>query len=51
LQYVDTEHTFNTRVDVYAEKITLTGFDLVFHTWADTKVYNLGTVWVATGDC
>jgi hypothetical protein len=41
----------NTTVDVYVENITVTGFDLVFHAWTNTRAFNIRAVWYASGEC
>ena len=38
------------RVDLKAETVTLDGFDLVFRTWADTKVARVRVSWLAVGE-
>jgi hypothetical protein len=45
----DTDHAHNARVDLTAEKITTKGFDLVFRTWADTRVARIRADWTAIG--
>lgn len=45
---LDTET--NARGDLHAEKITEEGFDLVFRTWADTRVARIRTSWTAIGE-
>lgn len=40
----------NSRVEVSAEKITEEGFDVVFRTWADTKVARARVRWMAIGE-
>ena len=44
---IDNRHT--SRADVMAEKITRTGFDLVFRTWGDTRVARVRADWTALG--
>ncbi|SDC96727.1 H-type lectin domain-containing protein [Ruegeria marina] len=38
------------RAEVKAENITQNGFDIVFRTWADTRVARLRVGWTAIGD-
>lgn len=44
---LDDESTTNTRIEVYAENITTTGFTMVFHKWHITKVYSVTASWIA----
>ena len=46
----DISNKSNTRVDVQAERITEKGFDIVFRTWADTKVARVRVAWTAIGE-
>jgi len=39
----------NSRVEVKAENITVTGFDLVFSTWSDTRIARARGSWQAIG--
>jgi hypothetical protein len=39
----------NTRVEVYVENVTNTGFDLVMHKWHITIVYEITASWIAYG--
>ena len=39
----------NSRADITSEKITETGFDLVFRTWGDTRVARVRAGWMALG--
>lgn len=45
----DVSNTSNMRVDVQAEDITPTGFDIVFRTWGDTKVARVRVGWQSIG--
>lgn len=45
----DTDHKHNARADLSAEKITETGFHLVFRTWGDTRVARVRADWTALG--
>ena len=47
LAAVDADKTFNLRVDVSAINVTLTGFTLRMHTWADTRLYEVKATWIA----
>ncbi len=38
-----------SRMDVTAETVSLEGFDLVFRTWADTKIARVRASWLAIG--
>ncbi len=46
----DIDTTSNARVDIRAENITTEGFDLVFRTWADTKIARVRANWLAIGE-
>ncbi|GAA6193832.1 hypothetical protein DS909_06050 [Phaeobacter gallaeciensis] len=46
----DVDTTFAVRAEVTAEQISTTGFDIVFHTWADTRVARVRVAWMAIGD-
>jgi len=50
LYRLDSGVTTNTRIDVYAENITTTGFDLVMHKWHTTLIYECGASWIAYGN-
>ena len=45
---IDTQSAI--RAEVIAENITLTGFDIVFRTWLDTRVARVRVAWMATGE-
>ncbi|HCZ00281.1 MAG: hypothetical protein A3D16_21180 [Rhodobacterales bacterium RIFCSPHIGHO2_02_FULL_62_130] len=45
----DTDHKHNARADILAEKITATGFHIVFRTWGDTRVARVRADWLAIG--
>lgn len=45
----DTDHKHNARADLTAEKVTETGFHLVFRTWGDTRVARVRADWTAFG--
>jgi H-type lectin domain-containing protein len=47
LSMLDVNPGTNDRVRVKADNITQAGFDVVFSTWADTKIYGLGANWIA----
>ncbi len=46
----DISNKTNTRVDVQAENITNSGFDIVFRTWADTQVARARVAWTSIGE-
>lgn len=46
----DMDSAANARADVAAEKITRKGFDVVFRTWADTRVARARVRWMAIGE-
>lgn len=39
----------NSRVDISAENVTATGFEIVFRTWGDTRVARVRADWLAIG--
>lgn len=45
----DLDHNTNARVDILAENITATGFEIVFRTWADTRIARIRADWLAIG--
>lgn len=45
----DTGGNSNQRVDLRAENVTPEGFDLVFRTWADSRVARVRADWTAMG--
>jgi hypothetical protein len=46
----DMDRSRNQRGDLCAENVTDAGFDLVFRTWADTKVARIRVDWTALGE-
>ena len=47
LSLLDTEKNTNLRINVYAEHIDTSGFDLRIATWHDTKLYRITATWIA----
>lgn len=45
----DIDHMTNSRVDIQAEKVTPQGFEIVFRTWADTRIARIRADWMAIG--
>lgn len=45
----DMDQATAVRADISAEKINRKGFDLVFRTWADTRVARVRADWTALG--
>lgn len=45
----DTDQKTNHRMDLSAEKITETEFELVFRTWGDSRVARVRASWLAIG--
>jgi hypothetical protein len=45
----DIDHKTNSRVDIVAENVTETGFDIVFRTWGDTRIARIRAEWMAIG--
>jgi len=46
----DTDGKTNQRADIKADKITETGFDIVFQTWGDSRVARVRADWMAIGE-
>jgi H-type lectin domain len=45
----DIDHKVNSRVDISAEDITETGFQIVFRTWGDSRIARIRADWTAIG--
>lgn len=45
----DMDHKANSRVDISAENVTAKGFEIVFRTWADTRIARIRADWMAIG--
>ena len=45
----DMDQKTNIRADISADKITETGFHIVFRTWGDTRVARIRADWLALG--
>jgi hypothetical protein len=45
----DIDHDTNSRVDISAENITATDFEIVFRTWGDTRIARIRAEWTAIG--
>ncbi|PID35978.1 MAG: hypothetical protein CR993_07375 [Rhodobacterales bacterium] len=46
----DVDGSTNQRIDISADKITRTGFQIVFRTWGDTRVARVRADWMALGE-
>jgi len=46
----DIDAATNSRIDISAENITETDFEILFHTWGDTKVARIRADWIAFGE-
>lgn len=46
----DMDHNVGQRADITAEKITESGFDLVFRTWSDSRIARVRADWIAIGE-
>ncbi len=46
----DMDQKTNQRADISAEKISETGFEIVFRTWGDTRVARVRADWMAIGE-
>lgn len=49
LSMVDMSNAANIRMDVQAEEVTKTGFNIVFRTWGDTRIARARVAWQAIG--
>ncbi|MEG4025391.1 H-type lectin domain-containing protein [Microcoleus sp. S13C4] len=47
LNSLDTSNTTNTRLQVSANNITVSGFDIVVSTWSDSIVFGVSVAWFA----
>ena len=45
----DIDRRANSRVDITAEEITTSGFQLVFRTWGDSRIARVRADWTAIG--
>lgn len=45
----DIDHQTNSRIDISAENVTATGFEIVFRTWSDTRIARIRADWIAIG--
>jgi hypothetical protein len=45
----DIDRNTNSRVDIAAENVTASGFEIVFRTWADTRIARIRADWMAIG--
>lgn len=45
----DIDRKSNSRIDIQAENVTASGFDIVFRTWADTRIARIRADWMAIG--
>lgn len=45
----DINHKTNSRIDVSAENVTAKGFEIVFRTWADTRIARIRADWMVIG--
>lgn len=50
LSLYDMDTTPNIRAEISAENITESGFELVFRTWADSKIARVRIGWTAFGE-
>lgn len=46
----DSDGKSNQRMDLSAEAVLATGFDLVFRTWGDSRVARVRADWIAIGE-
>jgi hypothetical protein len=45
----DADQKTNLRADISADAITATGFEIVFRTWADSRIARIRADWTAIG--
>jgi H-type lectin domain len=45
----DIDHKVNSRVDISAESVTDSGFEIVFRTWGDSRIARIRADWMAIG--
>ena len=45
----DADQKTNLRADISAEEVTETGFQIVFRTWADSRIARIRADWTAIG--
>ncbi|MFC7705342.1 H-type lectin domain-containing protein [Plastorhodobacter daqingensis] len=45
----DIDQSTNPRADLTADKVSESGFELVFRTWADTRIARIRADWMAIG--
>lgn len=45
----DVDNAANSRADLSTDHVTRHGFDIVFRTWADTRVARVRARWIAIG--
>ena len=50
LALVDFDQTTNVRAHVYADNVAPRSFDVVFRTWANTRVARVNVSWFAIGE-
>lgn len=46
----DADHTVNQRMEITADKVTCEGFEMVFRTWADSRIARVRADWIALGE-
>ena len=46
----DMDQKTNARAEILAEKVSVGGFEVVFKTWADTRVARVRASWMAIGE-
>ena len=50
LAMIDMSNETNARIDVQAQNVDATSFDLVFRTWGDSRVARTRVDWTAIGE-
>lgn len=46
----DVDHRTNQRMDITADNVTATGFEMVFRTWGDSRIARVRADWIAIGE-
>lgn len=49
LSLLDLDRRSNARLDLTAENVTATGFDIVLRTWGDSRIARIRADWTALG--
>ena len=50
LDMIDADRQTNQRMDLVADSISVSSFDIVFKTWGDTRIARVRAGWMAIGE-